>query len=46
MAATVAVITGVGMIRLLSPPITIGEQPESALLHQLRPSVITKPTMT
>jgi hypothetical protein len=27
MAATVAVITGVGMIRLLSPPITIGEQP-------------------
>jgi hypothetical protein len=27
MAATVAVITGVGMIRLLLPPITIGEQP-------------------
>jgi hypothetical protein len=27
MAATAAVITGVGMIRLLLPPITIGKQP-------------------
>jgi hypothetical protein len=40
MAATVALITGVGMIRLLQSPIKIGEQPPSRLpapnqVHQL-----------
>jgi hypothetical protein len=38
MAATVAVITGLGMTRLLLPPIKIMTRPESALVDQPRPS--------
>jgi hypothetical protein len=38
MAATVAVITGLGITRLLLPPIKIMARPESALVDQPRPS--------
>jgi hypothetical protein len=38
MAATVAVITGLGMTRLLLPPVKSMTKPESALMNQPRPS--------